>query len=224
MSIFHPERVARPGLWEKLMGDRPQAINDRPRDGILQEEGNVEGNRLVLSSRARRIEWRVLPIPPTDPKGGSAATLTELGKGISLLARAVTISTDEIRQVERFALGAILLKQPPDEAEVLRHLLRYFPDKGLDSSDTSDFMYQINRRRRSASAPHVLVNRLARWSLEQVHSGNLQISAAAPPSVQMFGSRLTGKLVLDINTAPENNAISVDRLPSFFSGVCYICL
>lgn len=217
LSIFHPEPVTRPGLWAKFVGDRPQTINDRPHDGIVQEQGDYEGNRLVLTSMARRIDWHVGPIPPTAPTGGSTPTLTEPAKVISLLARATTVSTKEIPQVDRFAFGAVLVKQPPTEAEVLHHFSQYFPDKGLDSSDTSDFMYQINRRCRSVSAPHVVVNRVARWSLEQVQSGNLQISTGAPVSVQMLGPRLTGKLVLDINTAPENNAISVNRLPTFFS-------
>ena len=74
----------------------------------------------------------------------------------------------------------------------------------LECQEGLDFMYQINRRRQSSYAPHVRINRLARWLLEEFLSGALRITPTQGPQLETSESGLVSKLVLDINTASDN--------------------
>lgn len=60
------------------------------------------------------------------------------------------------------------------------------------------------------------MNRLAKWQLDQFQSGAIRISPSQGPQVQTSELGLVSRLFLDINTAPENNAISVSRMPNLF--------
>ena len=59
------------------------------------------------------------------------------------------------------------------------------------------------------------INRLSRWQTGELQGGTFRIT----PTQQHFERServLVNRLSLDVNTAPESNAIAVDRMPALF--------
>ena len=216
LTIFHAAASAASGLWERVMGVSPETVDSRPREHVLREQGNANGNNLLLVTQPQRLDWTVLPDPSSDRWIGLPPTLMAEEQSISLLQRALATSLESLRQVDRLAFGTVLIQQVSDLNEGMVQLSRFLPQMDLAHRGGSDFIYQINRRRRSSHSPHVLINRLAKWQMEEFQSGALRITPAQGPQLHNIDSGFVIKLVLDINTVPGNNAISVDRMPGLF--------
>ena len=198
------------------MGDSPESIDSRPRERVLREQGGANGNNLLLATQAERLDWQLLPAPAPDHPIGNPPTLKAVDQTIPLLKKALDVTLQSARQVHRLAFGVVLIQQVSDLSEGMRRLSMYLPQLGLEHQEGQDFIYQINRRRRSSYAPHVRVNRLAKWQLEEYHSGAFQISPSQGARLETSESGFVSKLVLDINTAPDNTAISKDKMPNLF--------
>ena len=216
LSIFHPARPTVPGLWEKLMGVSPESIDERPRQQLLREVGRANGNRLLSIIQTQRVDWNFRPDPPTDSEIVTPPTLADVNQAIPVLQRALGVSLQVAQLVERLAFGVVLVQQIASSDEGMRQLSKYLPHMELETRGGSDFVYQINRRRRSSNAPHVQINRLAKWSLEEFHSGALRVTSNQAPQFESSGPRFVNRLVLDINTAPDNSAISAQKMSTLF--------
>ena len=216
LSIFHSADPNVSGLWQQLMGISPESIDSRPREGVLREQGMAHGNKLLLVAQAQRLDWRILPNPVPDSEIGSLPTLTALDQSMPMLWKALDVSLQTGRQVHRLAFGAVLFQHVSSLEEGMSQLSKYLPHMDLDRRGGSDFIYQINRRQRSSYAPHVRINRLAKWQLEEFQSGAIRITPSGGPQLETSKLGFVSKLVLDINTAPDNNAISGDKMPSLF--------
>ena len=213
LTLFHPLGVETLQLWEQLVGARPESIEERPREGVVRQHGGVDGNRLFLATQGERLDWTFLPTPTADQGIDTAPVLADLEQATLTLRRALDISVRSVRQVHRLALGVLLEQQVANQADGMSKLSKCLPHLNLEGQDGSDFIYQINRRRRSSVVPHARVNRIARWSLEQFVSGEVRITPTQVPQLQQFGKGFVDRLLLDINTNPENNAIAPARMP-----------
>ena len=222
LTVFHPQGVQTPKLWELLMGVRPESIEERPREGLVREQGEVDGNRLLLVTHAERLDWTFVPNPNVNLGADITRALTtpvliDPNQAVRKLQEALDISLRSARQVHRLGFGALLGQEVANQAEGMSQFSKYLPHMDLEEQGVSNFMYQINRRRRSSKVPHAQVNRVAKWSLEQVITGELRIGivpAQAPQLIPPSEPGFTNRLLLDINTAPENNAIAVERMPA----------
>ena len=218
LSIFYPPGGSTlSGLWEQLMGIAPENEANRPREGIRQEQGSAEGNRLSLDIRSERLDWHIVGgQPPRGEEGRSPVIKLIAGERMTpLLGRALDVSLRSLSQVHRLAFGAVLVWQASDRNEGMRQLSKFLPQMDLENRGGSDFIYQINRLSRSTLARHVTINRLSRWQTEELQGGMLRVTPTKP-SFEIFERVLINKLILDVNTAPESNAISPDRMPSLF--------
>ena len=218
LSIFYPPGGSTlSGLWEQLMGIAPENEANRPREGIRQEQGSAEGNRLLLDIRSERLDWHIVGgQPPRGEEGRSPVIKLNAGERMTpLLARALGVSLRSLGQVHRLAFGVVLVWQASDLNEGMRQLSKFLPQIDLENRGGSDFVYQINRRSRSTLVPHVTINRLSRWQTEEVQGGTLRITPTQP-RFEISERVLMNKLILDVNTAPESNAISPDRMPALF--------
>ena len=221
LTVFHPSGVQTSGLWESLMDARPESIEERPHEGLVQQQGEADGNRLLLVTHAERLDWTFVPNPTLNLGANitpalTAPVLTNPNQAVRKLQEALDISLHSVRQVHRLAFGALLGQQVANQTEGMSQFSKYLPHMNLEEQGVSDFMYQINRRRRSSHVPHAQVNRVARWSLEQVITGEVRIGivpAQAPQFMPPSEPRFINRLLLDINTAPDNSAIAVDRMP-----------
>ena len=217
LSIFHPPGTDRFGLWAKLMGNSPDSRNERPREQTVLEEGPTGADKLILSTQDQRLDWTVGPSLPENPNDTRLLILADVGQGLDLMQRALQVTSPAVRDITRLAFGAILLQQVSDINEGASRLLQYLPFLDLENRAATDLLYQVNRSRRSLTVPHVSVNRLSRWSLELVQSGTFVIKAAQPLQVNTPQAQTVIKLILDINTAPGNSAISLSKMPGLLA-------
>ena len=216
LTIFHPSGVDTLNLWERLMGVPPESRDERPREGVVQQQGEAGGNRLLLITRAERFDWTVIPNPASDPGIMATPILVDINQAMTLVQEALRISLQSVRVVDRLAFGALLGQQVTDPSEGMSRLSKYLPRLELEDRGVSDFIYQINRRRLSSRVPHALLNRVARWSSEQIIGGQVRITPARAPQVQSSTTGYINRLLLDVNTLPGNSAIAPDRISGLF--------
>ena len=217
LTIFHPPNNPSPGLWQKVMGVSPEQVESRPRQSVLTEQGNVHGNQLRLIAQNERLDWNIVAGPVSDLEIGSSPRLTSLEQANAVLIDALNVSLNEVNQVDRLAFAPILVQEVSDLDQAMKLLAQHLPYMDLMQRGGSDFIYQINRRRRSSVASHVVINRLTKWQVEHYQSGALRISPSRGPQLEASDWGVMVKLLLDINTAPDNNAISSDRMPGLFA-------
>lgn len=216
LSVFHPERPSQAGLWKQVVEIEPESSDTRAREGIVQEQGIVDGNVLLLVSQSNRLDWHLLPGPPQNNARRGPPALVDAGQCMLLLKRAMDVSVRARVVVNRLALGVVCIRQAPDLREGLNQLSEYLPRLDLANAGGQDFAYQINRPRRSPHVSHISINRLSRWQLEEIQSGALTINPSGRPSLGMSEGILVSKLILDINTAVSNSAFSADKVPDLF--------
>jgi hypothetical protein len=103
----------------------------------------------------------------------------------------------------RIAFGAVLIIPVSDLVRGYKEILKFLPfDLDMDPINTSDFFYQINRRRESEKFKDLRVNRLSKWSVaswRDIHFSVDSGGAKSIPADERFGLRLE----LDINTDPK---------------------
>lgn len=215
LTLFHPDVEPAAGLWRSLRETEPESIESKPRDQTLVEHGPVGPNRLVLASAAGRLDWYLQSLSSEPQSARGPLMLMGTDPAIPMLAQALRASLGRHRQVLRLAFGATLLRQVESQDEGLAVLSPYLPRLELQAHGDRDFMYRINRRRRSRSASHATINRVAVWSVEEIVSSSIRVTSNQPPRFNAT-PHLCAKLVLDINTVPEGPAISVGRMPDLF--------
>jgi hypothetical protein len=113
---------------------------------------------------------------------------------------------DDLPSIARLAFGAIVLCPVEDHQTGYQRLNQYVPVE-LDPVASSDFIYQINRRRDSNTGiPELVINRLSRWS---VAHGTLTNFALGPtgPIATSGPTYFACRLQLDINTVPGSSTI-----------------
>ena len=216
LTLFHPAVPTISGLWERVTGATPESIDSRPRQRLLQEQGGANGNKLLFASRVQRLDWNLLPDPAPDHEVGIPPALKAVDQAIPVLQKALDTSLLTVRQADRLAFGVVLIQKASDLSEGMSQLSKYLPHLDLEHRGGSDFIYQINRRRHASQARHVRINCLAKWQCEEFLSGAFRITPNQGPQMQTSEVGFVIKLVLDINTAPDNNAISIDKMAGLF--------
>ena len=219
VTIFHPlsVRVAdRTGLWEEVVGDPPNSIDSRPRDQLTRVTGNTQKGNLLLLIRDTRIDWQIQPLAPPFQQTSRASTSIDPADMLSVITHAVQLSLQTVSVVGRFAFAPVLFREVPDVPTGLQQLSHYLPHLTLDAEGSADFIYQINRKRRSAAIRRRDINRLARWSVEEIGSLALRVVAGQPNIYGDSGTHFARKLVLDINTTPQTSAIANDKISGLF--------
>lgn len=210
-------QIAEQDWWKKLTGEFPDRKTSEPKIGIQQEEGRfkkeqVDG-QLILTIHPTRIDWQLIPtLDVPDSRFPTIGTFTE---SLDLFLKLMLCWLENAPSIQRLAFGTILSKPVNSSKEGHEWVSSYLPFN-LDE-DSSDFLYQINRPRKSASAetPDLLINRLSKWSVSLLTSfafdpSKLEQYITKPP--QFFV-----RLELDINTTPDfSGELSLENLPHVF--------
>ncbi|MGH7842840.1 MAG: hypothetical protein ACREQT_15160 [Candidatus Binataceae bacterium] len=173
---------------------------------VLRQEGDYEGGKLLLLSQPDRVDWvwHATDNPELVQEVSTLGSFREtIPKFQSLLEKWLSASPSALR----LALGAELVLPVDSVAGGYERLKHYLPGLRLNSVNSSDLIYRINRSRQSKAKPNLKLNRLSTWGVIQgtvlsfLVSGpaGLGPSLAVPPSL-----RPACRLELDINTAPES--------------------
>lgn len=211
-SIPDPQFRVSGSSWEHVVGTRPDEERFIHTDAREEIVGKIEGMSLISVCRPGRVDWTLQREGPIQ----GFPVIGSLDGSVHTFGNVVYRWLDVCPQLTRLALGATLVKPASDLQQGYQELMKSLPDLNLDLSNTSDFLYQINRFRESQIAEGTRVNRLTKWSV--MESGTIGISlgpgggAILPPSSRQFACRLE----LDINTALTGSMIPMDKAKELF--------
>jgi len=219
LTAFPFERLSdKPGWWKEIIGEEPESRIVRPRQQGLQEEGDFDRGRLRVIAQPARIDWLFTVREKGDESEGPFDTLGPLALAVQVFQPPIDRWLREFApEIKRLGFGAILLAEVPSRADGYGTLQRFLPSVRLEE-DSSDFIYQINRKRPTTTGIDGLeINRLSKWSV--MLRTDMVLSFQGIAATQMPGPvHHALRLELDINTAAEFvGPLPHDRLGDIFS-------
>ena len=200
--------------WRDIVGDPPDRVVREPKKGEVQIQGAFNNDLLIMNAQVMRIELRQVvnrsQQPPNVP--GTPPLYEDVRSAFRELA-VKWLDLDTCPPLLRLAFGAVLTKPVEDSAAGSEVLKRYLPAIQL-APDSSDFLYQINRRRPSNVIDGLVINRLSKWSMQQ----SLDMFVRGDGLVARGTSEFACRTELDVNSNPERtDALPADRLVALFN-------
>lgn len=198
--------------WKDVVGELPENQKANPR--LLQkvETGAFNNTTLALEIQPGRVDWRITGLSPTEPIPSSPIDLLPIPK---LLPDFLTIANQWIKispPIIRLAFGAQLGIPVDDRVTGYKILTKHLPKFDIDSENSSDFLYQINRPRISSVLPSMKINRLSKWLVAIFTTSNMNLLLENPALSTTTQQFLTCTLEMDINTdAGNTKEFSVDQ-------------
>lgn len=199
--------------WEQVVGEAPETEISQAKTGIRQYEGNFANGKLILivNQAQTRIDW-VYAAPEIQEPLTNIPTIGTLSQELSLFLQIMEkwFKSEIKHSFTRLALGLVVY-QAIDNRKMgyellVSQYLRFNPN--LDEN-TSDFSYQINRKRRSQVVNNMMINRLMKWSVSSIKT------IIVAPVQQSLPESFAILLELDINSAPEyENGIDPEKATS----------
>lgn len=186
--------------WFEIVGQLPEKKTDQPRTGMVIEEGSFQNGKLILAVHPARIDWRYEPADEMMQVPDQFGNVGEFTAALRTFVSSMRewLSLNNIPPLRRLALGVVLLQPVEDIKEGYRVLSQYLPFD-IDDMTSSDFLYQINRRRDSqVEIPDLRVNRLTKWSVASLIPMQIE-----PGPIVRFPAQFACRLEMDINTVPE---------------------
>jgi hypothetical protein len=192
------------GLWHEVVGDEPEHSVKQRALSLTSDSGRFVDGALTLNIVPSRVDW-IYEAVGVRTDGGVPALL---GPFPSAAAPLIQIGCRWATKASfpptyRIALGATLFS-PVSSREAGYRELSNFVAGVPDPGEASDFQYQVNYPRRSrVGSQDLLVNRLAKWSVNAVRLGIIGPGGMAA-ALGEIKSHLS--LELDINTSGDRES------------------
>lgn len=203
--------------WSDLVGRDPDSKSEQPRRGTKQVMGAFESGRLNLNISPGKIDWIFEAVfdVNSEEKGPPYLGAFSDVKGIFLKLMHNWLKFETTPEIHRLAFGAKLLI-PVDSYQQGNEIMDiYLPAVEVDTANSTDLSYQINRPRvYSGEISNLIINRLAKWSVLRwlITIGEKEVLSS------QVGSGFVCELELDINTADEfQGALPQEKLVDLFT-------
>ena len=199
-------QLGEPTWWADLTGIEPEQRVSKPSRRELQETGAFGEQSLVLSIQPGRVDWFLTPSSPETPADISGE-LRSTGPFPQVFGTFMVPMLRWLKNapaLNRLAFGAVLLEPVDDKQAGYKRLSEYLPTVQIDAAGSEDFLYQINRPRKSnLGIDGLRVNRLSKWSVAFYQHVKFGIPAGPEPAFSYAGSRMLAcRIELDISTPP----------------------
>ena len=201
------------GWWAGLFGAPPEKSTRDLKSGVTQLQGSVDDAIMVAVENPVSFELKRLASDPAQlpletgamPQfSGVVGTFKELAGGWLVL--------DDCPPLRRLAFGATLLYPVASHENGYSRLNGLLPQVEIDAH-SSDFLYQINRVRKSTVIPGLSLNRLSRWTIRMVQTLVVSPDGTSVPGSPTFACQLD----LDVNTDPSSPQLPPGRLRDLFT-------
>ncbi|MXZ25081.1 MAG: hypothetical protein F4Y80_09505 [Caldilineaceae bacterium SB0665_bin_21] len=207
VTAFHPDDWIAENLsdwWFTEFNQLPDRTETMPRENSTLIRGSIDIGQLRAVASPGRTDFILQPhngaVAATDPSTPSMGTSYQPILEKSLDFAGTWLS--KAMQVNRLAIGAILILPFTDLKEVYGTLSHILPVENFDGSEnTPDFQYRINRVRPIDQPLATTINRLATWSVVESFRVAINPGKLEPQTNLVRGNSL--QLELDINTRPE---------------------
>lgn len=215
MTVFLSPKVEYNQLksWQDHIGEAPEESKSQPRTGVLEEFGRYKKGMLEFKKEPGRIDWNYNTILDLtlSKESSSLPTLGSLTEAINDVFNPCMLTwlKESCGSISRLALGGQFILPCNTHREAYQLLDRCLPSVKVDP-ETSDFSYNINRKRVSLKydIDELIINRISRWNAirHSMKIGNVD-----------KGTMFSSVCSLDINTDQDyNNEIPNDYFEKLF--------
>lgn len=209
------------GWWQSLIGQPPEVEVTRPREGGRRAEGAFATGRLILETSPIRIDLSLMPSPTQEATTVGFLTIGKFSEILTSFTEVTNrwLNLDSCPEIRRMAFGAVLLASVDSRASGYSQLAIYLPSVDIDAEHSSDFFYQINRPRKSATGIiNLTINRLSKWSVAVISGGGFVLEPTQISVHEMPQKYFACRLELDINTTTEQQEpLPRETVPSIFA-------
>lgn len=198
--------------WETIVGEPPENRISQPKVGVLQEQGHFSNGMLTLISQPSRIDWLFTQTNPSE-------TSWSLEECVGIFQPVIERWLISAPGVQRLAFGAVLRLPVDDRKQGYEALSGFLHNVKLDPEGSSEFLFQINRPRKSETIEGLSINRLSKWSVALLHQAtySVQPPQAAPFELMSHEESAFCRLELDVNTMPDvDGELSAEILAQIF--------
>lgn len=199
-SFFFPSTVPElKDVWARIAGGLPDAIVDRPAQGVRQASGAFGNGILWVNQFPGRADVVYTPKEPdqnelqTSPFVQVGAFLEaepffteKLGPSLSSFIGSVRVA---------YNVAALIVK--PSITEANRLFEQLMPDLSFDPENDNSVELQINKPKQIAELDGLKVNRVFKWQVAEMQL--IQIASANPVPSKLLASSMC-RLELDIST------------------------
>lgn len=185
-------------LYEAIVGARAAATQNLPVGNLAVAIGNVGTNSYRVQVAPARIDYFLNPTAPPQAGGANVNLLTNVDLAIDEFVQRVHRGIPLIGGVIRLALVANISHEAADTRESIA-LIAALTGLTIPFDDGSDLLLQINRRLGLRSIQGAEVNRLMKWSVEEV-----QTIAVMPGSAPSVARDFLATVTIDINIVPTS--------------------
>lgn len=188
-----------PNWWETAVGEPPENRVSQPKVAVTQEQGRFSTGVLTLISQPGRIDWLL-----TGPD--KAEVVGPFEESVETFVPLIIRWFGDAPTLQRMAFGAVLRLPVKDRTDGYQKLSSYLHHVELDPEGSTEFLYQINRPRKSRSGIETLsINRLSKWSVAFTQQATYMVQSPEAAQFQLTNLQKDSycRLELDINTAPD---------------------
>ncbi len=197
-----------PTWWSDLTGSQPETRISKPQVGLFQDTGTFEGRTFVLSVQPGRVDWFFNP-GPSQLEGSEFSSIGEVTSVLNIFIPQMLRWLEMAPPITRLAYGVTLLEPVEDTSAGYNRLAELLPAVHIDPKASSDFLYQINRPRKSAlDIENLSVYRLSAWSVVSLRRFSISFAVGSPPVIPVEPSQVgetttAVRIALDISTTPN---------------------
>jgi len=204
-------QVGEQGWWKVLTGELPDSTTSQPKIVVQKQEGKFKSEKiegqLVLSVQISRIDWQLTPL---DMPESGFPTIGLFSDAIDSFSELMLRWLEIAPPIQRLALGAVLHQNTVSAQEGYENLSKYLTFS-LDK-DSSEFLYRINRPRKSQNISDLFINRLSTWGV--VLLAGFVLSPNEPIRYSSKPAEFALSLELDINTSADFlGELTSEKLP-----------
>ena len=169
----------------------------------------LDGNLWAMICQPGRVDWTLEAVEKESDKTSELVTLGAMSANtLEPFVKIIGKWLGKCPPTNRLAFGANLGKMVNDRHAGYEEIKRYLPSVELDPQNTDNFLYQINRPRKSKVDPNIMINRLNTWSVVLVSTGGVTIDSTGAKISANVQNIHVRKLELDINTAFLDDSIA----------------
>lgn len=204
LTVFlPPESLAKGGevQFEELIGTKPENVVNRASQ--QSEEGPFEAGRLLLQKQPGRIDVILAGFPKAEESEDPVATLGEFEVAFEALRSIAVKVFAKIGSSVRVALGTEMVRAAPSAEAAYKMLVGHMGSATFRLDGGQEFVYQMNRPRRTDLLGGLVINRLTRWNASSWQPVFVEFGGSARV---LSGSPQVGAVITtDINTDAENS-------------------
>jgi len=216
-TVFANLETELPRWWKEVVEEEPDKIDAQPKQKLYKYESTYGLGKLILQTQLNRVDWVHIV---GDPNGTEISTLGTYKDVLSTFSKLIHkwFGSKELPAWNRVAYGVILVCPADSRPESYRQLGRLLHGVTIDTENSSDFSYQINRSRLiSIDTTEFKINRLSKWSTAASIYSVIEFSNEGIRQLPQSLGGVASRLELDINTAAEmKGPFEAHLLPEVF--------